>query len=134
MCRPQVGLCWKINLIWLHSMRVSLSAYELFSRLLNKPHLITFHERILVHFWTFQMPLACKSIWIYRVIKKTVNTLMGKALWYNLKQSLHVHHQHILRISHRWFKKNVDISLGVSLLEKQNWYNRDHLGWISITC
>ena len=26
------GLCWKINLIWSHSMRVSLSAYALFSR------------------------------------------------------------------------------------------------------
>ena len=30
-CRPKKVLCWKINLIWSHSMRVSWSAYELFS-------------------------------------------------------------------------------------------------------
>ena len=27
-------------------------------------------------------------------------------------------------------KKNVDISMGVSLLEKQNWYYGDYLGWL----
>ena len=31
MCGSQWALCWKINLIWSHSIRASLSAYELFS-------------------------------------------------------------------------------------------------------
>ena len=30
------GLCWKINLIWSHSMRVSWAAYELFSQCCDK--------------------------------------------------------------------------------------------------
>ena len=33
--RRNGGLCWKMNLIWLHSMRVSWSVYELFSWTLN---------------------------------------------------------------------------------------------------
>ena len=38
---PQGGLCWKINLIWSHSMTVSRSAYELFSWSLYVHNLIT---------------------------------------------------------------------------------------------
>ena len=32
VCRLQRELCWKINLIWSHSMRQSCSAYELFTQ------------------------------------------------------------------------------------------------------
>ena len=32
VCGPQKELCWKINVIWSHSMRVSQSAHELFSQ------------------------------------------------------------------------------------------------------
>ena len=32
MCKPQEGQCWKINLIWLHSLSVFCSTYEVFSR------------------------------------------------------------------------------------------------------
>ena len=51
---------------------------------------------------------------------KNVNTLMEAPLWYNFKQSQHIHHscQHLLGISHRWLK-NV-ISMEITLLEKQN--------------
>ena len=39
-------------------MRVSWSAYELFSRPLYKPHLVTSCESILVSQWTFQLTLV----------------------------------------------------------------------------
>ena len=32
VCGPQIGLCWKLNLIWSHSMRIFWSAYELFNQ------------------------------------------------------------------------------------------------------
>ena len=32
VCGAQRGLCWKINLIWSYSMKVSWSGYELFSK------------------------------------------------------------------------------------------------------
>ena len=32
VCEPQGVICWKINLIWSHSMRVSWSASELFTQ------------------------------------------------------------------------------------------------------
>ena len=55
------------------------------------------------------------------MILKNVNTLMEVPLWYNFKQSPYIHHpyQHIFGMSHKWLK-NVNISLGVLLLEKQN--------------
>ena len=64
---------------------------------------------------------------------KNINTLMGVHLWYNFKQSSYVHHlwQHIFGISYRWLK-NINISMEVYLLEKQNWYYRDHLGKIPL--
>ena len=34
MCRLQERLCWKINLIWSHFMRVSWAAYEFFQQTL----------------------------------------------------------------------------------------------------
>ena len=53
---------------------------------------------------------------------------MGVPLWYNIKSSQNVHHpwEHILGILLRWFLKNVNISMQLSLLEKQNWYYADH--------
>ena len=32
VCGPQEGLCWKINFILTHSMKVSRSAYECFTQ------------------------------------------------------------------------------------------------------
>ena len=42
-----------MELIWSHSMRVSWSAYELFGWPLYKPHMVAFHESMLVSLWTF---------------------------------------------------------------------------------
>ena len=50
-----------MNLIWLHSMRVSWSVYELFSQPSYKPHWVTVHENILVSQWTFQMIILWTS-------------------------------------------------------------------------
>ena len=63
--------------------------------------------------------------------------MLAVPLWYNSYLSPHVHHpcKHILGISHWWFlkKKNFNISMEVSLLEKQKWlYNGDPLGKIPI--
>ena len=61
---------------------------------------------------------------------------MVALLWYNFQRSPHVYQssQYILRVSHTWLK-NVNISIGVFLLEKQNWYYRDQLVkiWIMLT-
>ena len=55
------------NLIWSHFLRVSWWAYELFSRPLFEPYLVTFLESILVSLWTFQPTL--------------VRTLFGHISW-----------------------------------------------------
>ena len=50
---------------------------------------------------------------------------MGVVTFDIISNSLHIHYfyQHILGISYIWLKKkNVNISMGVSLLEKNNWY------------
>ena len=70
---------------------------------------------------------------IYRVIKKNVNTLIRIPLWYNFKLSPYVHHPiNTFLESSTGEKKNVNISIGISSLEKQNWYYGDHLGKVKI--
>ena len=45
-------------------------------------------------------------------------------------KGLQIHYEHILT----WLKTNVNISIYVSLLEKQNWYQADHLWKIPVVC
>ena len=62
---------------------------------------------------------------------KHVGTFMGVVLWYNFGKYVHYP-------CHSWnlpqVIKKFDISKEVFLLEKQNWYNRDHLGEIPKMC
>ena len=50
------GLCWKINIIWSHTMRVFWSAYELFSK----------HSCIYIYIYIYiYIPVFAEKLWIY---------------------------------------------------------------------